>query len=62
MERINEAAAARSFIEELKTGKIPLERSTNNGVIYSIEKEDLDTEAVRAFTRSKLFEDIKNMS
>lgn len=62
MERINEAVAARSFIEELKTGKIPLERSTNNGVIYSIEKEDLDTEAVRAFTRSKLFEDIKNMS
>lgn len=62
MERINEAAAARGFIEELKTGKIPLERSTNNGVIYSIEKEDLDTEAVRAFTRSKLFEDIKNMS
>lgn len=61
MERINEAAAARGFVKELKTGKIPLERSANNGVIYSIEKEDLDTEAVRAFTRSKLFEDIKNM-
>lgn len=61
MKRINETAAAKAYVAKLKDGGYPLDRSKNSGINYCEAKEARDTAAVREFTRSKLFEEIKKM-
>lgn len=61
MARINEADAAKAFMEKLEMGVYPMERSKNDAVNYSAEKEARDTEAVREFTKSALFQQFKLM-
>ena len=55
MMRIDEAAAAKAYVNKLSSGGYPLERSKNDGVNYCETKEERDTEAVREFTKSGLF-------
>lgn len=57
MTRIDEAAAAKAYVEKLTNGDYPLERSKNCGVNYSATKEDRDTDAVREFTKSTVFKE-----
>lgn len=54
--RINEAEAAAAFIEKLAKGYYPFERSVNTEVVYHKEKEQRDTDAVKAFITSELFQ------
>ena len=61
MKRIDETAAARAYIADLEAGLYPSERTKNDGVVYSEAKEERDTEAVREFTKSVLFEEFKKM-
>ena len=61
MERINEEKAAKVFMERLTNGYYLYDRSQNNEVNYSKEKEQRDTQSVRAFLNSKLFGDLKNI-
>lgn len=61
MTRINETAAAKAYVAKLEAGGYPLDRSKNNGINYCETKAVRDTEAVREFTKSKLFEEIKEM-
>lgn len=61
MTRINEADAAKAYVEKLREGGYPIERAKNDAVDYRIEKEQRDTDAVRAFTKSTLFQQFKNM-
>ncbi|MDE6388743.1 MAG: hypothetical protein K2L82_13175 [Lachnospiraceae bacterium] len=61
MTRIDESAAAKSYVAKLAAGGYPLERAKNDGVNYSDTKEERDTEAVREFTKSALFEAFKKM-
>lgn len=61
MRRIDEVAAAKDFLEKLKGGSYPMERSKNDAVVYSDNKEERDTEAVRASTKSELFQEFKKM-
>lgn len=61
MERIDETAAAKAFVAKLQGGMYPLERAKNCGVNYSEKKELRDTEAVREFTKSDLFKEIKHI-
>lgn len=49
------------FGEKLRTGYFATERSKNTEVDYALEKEQRDTEAVKAFTQTEAFEYIKNM-
>lgn len=61
MKRINETVAAKAYVAKLEAGGYPLDRSKNSGIDYCETKEVRDTEAVREFTRSNLFEKIKKM-
>lgn len=61
MERIDETVAAETFVKNLEDGVYPLERAKNCGINYSETKEGRDTEAVRQFTKSNLFQEIKQM-
>lgn len=55
MTRINERAAAEAFINRLRKGEFPIDRSKNEEVNYCMEKEARDTEAVKKFLDSELF-------
>lgn len=61
MKRIDEATAAKDFIEKLNRGSYPMERSKNDAAVYSENKEERDTEAVRESTKSELFREFKKM-
>lgn len=61
MIRIDETAAAKAYVAKLKAGGYPVERAKNNAVEYCKMKEARDTEAVRAFTKSALFDEFKQM-
>lgn len=61
MKRIDESAAAKAYVAKLTNGSYPLERAKNDGVDYSGTEEERDTEAVREFTKSALFEAFKEM-
>lgn len=61
MTRIDENVAAEAYMSKLAVGYYPLERAKNDGVNYSEEKERRDTDAVRVFTRSSLFQEFKGM-
>lgn len=56
MNRINETEAAADFIAKLSAGFYPYDRSINTEVIYHKEKEQRDTDAVKAFVTSELFQ------
>ncbi len=59
MKRIDESAAAKSYVAKLAAGGYPVERAKNDGVNYGEAKEERDTEAVKKFTKSALFEAFK---
>lgn len=61
MKRIDETKAALKFMEDLTGGEYPLDRSTNTEVNYPKKKEQRDTEAVKEFIKSRLFESYKDM-
>lgn len=61
MERIDENAAAEDYEKKLRSGYYPLERSKNDGVDYCKEKEKRDTDAIREFMQSSLFQEFKSM-
>lgn len=61
MERINEEESAKVFMERLTNGYYSYDRSQNNEVNYSEEKERRDTESVRSFLNSNLFNCLKGM-
>lgn len=61
MERVDEATnAAEEFLTKLASGYYRYDRSVNSEVNYRDEKEDRDTEAVKAFTQSILFSSLKS--
>lgn len=61
MQRINEEKAAYAFMAKLESGAYPLERAKNDAENYSEVKEERDTEAVQAFTKSMIFQVIKEL-
>ena len=61
MRRINEAEAAEAFVAKLEAGVYSLERSKNDAENYSESKEARDTQAVRAFMKSSLFQAFKDL-
>ncbi len=61
MSRLNVQEERKKFGERLRNGYYATERSKNKEVNYAKEKEGRDTEAVKAFTKTKAFEYIKNM-
>ncbi len=61
MPRINEAEAANNFVERIKKGFYNYERSTNTEVVYQIEKEQRDTNAVKEFVNTEVFAKLKEM-
>jgi len=61
MARIDIQKATEEFRCKFKSNYYPLERSKNNEVDYSKEKEHRDTEAVRRFVKSEYFEYMKKM-
>ena len=61
MARIDEGAAAKEYVRKLAAGEYPLERAKNDGVNYCEIKEERDTAAVKEFTKSELFKEIKKM-
>ena len=61
MERNDEATkAAKEFLTKLASGHYRYDRSVNSEVNYRDEKEDRDTDAVKAFTQSALFSSLKS--
>lgn len=46
---------------KLESGAYPLERAKNDAENYSEVKEERDTEAVQAFTKSMIFQVIKEL-
>lgn len=58
MKRINEQESAKQFVERLRSGYFPVERSQNTELSYKDAKEARDTEFVRAFTQSALFDSL----
>ena len=61
MKKINEEKAAYAFMAKLESGAYPLERAKNDAENYSEVKEERDTEAVQAFTKSMIFQVIKEL-
>lgn len=61
MARINEGTAAKEYVAKLVAGKYPLERAKNDGVNYCEKKEERDAAAVKEFTKTALFEELKKM-
>ena len=61
MKRIDEKYATQKFVADLLEGKHPRKRFQNNGANYSEEKEKRDTQAVKEFAQSKLFQHCKEM-
>lgn len=61
MPRVNVQEETRIFGEKLRGGYFAQERSQNTEVDYAQEKEQRDTEAVKAFTQTESFEYIKDM-
>lgn len=61
MPRVNVQEETIKFGEKLKTGYFSVERSKNNEVDYAGEKENRDTNAVKAFTQTASFYYIKDM-
>lgn len=61
MKRINEKEAAATFITKLADGYYPYDRSQNTEVDYCKEKEQRDTDAVKGFVKSRLFDSLKRM-
>lgn len=58
MERIDENAAAKAIAEKLKNGDCTM-RHTTPQVTYSKLSDEDETEAVREFIKSKVFEEFK---
>jgi hypothetical protein len=52
---------AKEFMDKLKNKKFTLARSENSGEDYSLRNQQRDTEAVEAFIKTDLFQDIINM-
>ncbi|MBO5336766.1 MAG: hypothetical protein J6A94_06495 [Lachnospiraceae bacterium] len=61
MPRVNVQEETKIFGEKLRSGYFAQERSKNTEVNYAQEKELRDTEAVKAYTQTELFEYIKEM-
>lgn len=62
MKRIDEEKASENFVAKLAAGHFPCDRSVNFEVNYRNEKEQRDTDAVKAFVRSELFRHIKHQA
>lgn len=61
MPRVNVQEETRLFGEKLRRDYFATERSKNSEVDYALEKENRDTEAVKAFTQTETFEFIRDM-
>lgn len=61
MTRINEQEAAEKIITDALDGYYGYDRSQNTEVNYQEEKEQRDTDAVRTFVNSSLFNMIRDM-
>lgn len=61
MKRINEKEAAAAFVAKLSDGYYAYDRSQNTEVDYCNEKEQRDTDAVKSFVKSRLFDSLKQI-
>ena len=61
MTRINEQEAAEKIISDALNGYYGYDRSQNTEVNYQKEKEQRDTNDVRNFAKSSLFNKVRNM-
>jgi hypothetical protein len=52
---------AKEFMDELRNKKFTMSRSQNSGEDYAISRQKRDTEAVEAFIKTDLFQDIINL-
>lgn len=61
MTRINEQDAAEKIITDALDGYYGYDRSQNTEVNYREKKEQRDTDAVRTFVNSSLFQMVRDM-
>lgn len=61
MKRINEEDAANVFLDQLKNGYYKYDRSKNTEVNYAEKKEKRDTDAIKSFLTSPLFNKLKQI-
>ena len=52
---------AKEFMDKLQNKKFTMARSQNSGEDYSVARQKRDTQAVEAFTKTDLFQDIINL-
>jgi hypothetical protein len=61
MSEKNGKAVAEEFMDKQKKKKFTVSRSQNSGEDYTVSKQKRDTEAVEAFIKTDLFQDIINL-